>query len=453
MKTIISFMAAAVLLMACPVQSKTSTSELQKIKARRVITDYGFRVGYISSGVQDRAGNTWFASTLQGVYRYDGKKFTNYTVKDGLSSDCATAVTEDKNGTIWVATENGACIFNGSSFTAVSVPAADGSNFLPAFTTKGEKLKRSNAVSFSKQTSNGDTWYWSGFNIYRYNGKSLVYALPGVSSLLRSKGKRVDTTYENPNIWEIFEDKKGNIWLTTGSCCCLNCTFKVDAKSMANPCVSGNCKHDMHNPQQAALHERELATAITEVTTKDGNRGIAFSSILEDKSGEIWIGTWDSGVYKYDGRNFTHFKGKNGLDHSLVGVMYEDRTGNIWFGTGAKNGNIYQGSGAFRYDGKSLTQYTRKDGLLNKGEFQNNDVTCIAEDKNGRVWICGDGGASYYDGKGFTSFGMKEGLSKERVSAIVPDHNGNIWFTTEDMGVFRYDGKGFTGFTEKKIQD
>ncbi len=453
MKTIISFMATAVLLMSCAVQAKTTNTEQQKIVARKVLTDYGFRVGTISNGVQDRAGNIWFATTLQGVYRYDGRKFTNFTVKDGLSSDCTTTIMEDKDGAIWVGSDNGACKFNGQSFTAMAAPVNDGSNFLPAFSNKAEKKKQTQTVSFSKATGNSNTWFWSGVNIYRYNGTALVYALPGVSSLLRSKVRLTDTTYEKPNIWQIFEDKKGNIWLTLGSCCCLNATFRIDAENLANPCVAGSCHHDMHKPQDVAAHEKELAVKIPEVMSKDGHRSIAFASIIEDRNGTVWVGTWDSGVYRYDGKYLARFKGKEGLDKDRVGIMFEDKAGNIWFGTGTKNGNISQGNGAFRYDGKTLSHFSNKNGLLSKGELQINDVVCITEDASGRIWFGGDGGASYYDGKGFTSFSKKEGLSNERVSGVISDRGGNLWLSTEDMGLYRYDGKGFTGFTEKKIQD
>jgi ligand-binding sensor domain-containing protein len=55
--------------------------------------------------------------------------------------------------------------------------------------------------------------------------------------------------------------------------------------------------------------------------------------MLEDKNGNLWFGTWDGGVNKYDGRYITHFTVKEGLCNNNVTCMIEDNSGNIWFGT------------------------------------------------------------------------------------------------------------------------
>ena len=41
----------------------------------------------VRCGLQDRAGDLWFGTTGEGVFRYDGKGFTQYTVGDGLNSN------------------------------------------------------------------------------------------------------------------------------------------------------------------------------------------------------------------------------------------------------------------------------------------------------------------------------------------------------------------------------
>src|SRR3989337_1468619 len=60
------------------------------------------------SVLEDRKGNFWFASVGSGVYYYDGKSFQNFTTKDGLASDRVTNIYEDKSGKIWFGTEGGA---------------------------------------------------------------------------------------------------------------------------------------------------------------------------------------------------------------------------------------------------------------------------------------------------------------------------------------------------------
>src|SRR5271169_4006715 len=52
-------------------------------------------------GLQDKSGNLWFGTTGEGVYRYDGKLFTQFTVKEGLNSNTVYSILEDKIGNIW----------------------------------------------------------------------------------------------------------------------------------------------------------------------------------------------------------------------------------------------------------------------------------------------------------------------------------------------------------------
>ena len=67
--------------------------------------------------------------------------------------------------------------------------------------------------------------------------------------------------------------------------------------------------------------------------------------------------------------------------------------------------------------------------------------------KSRRVWFgTGSGGVSRYDGQAFTAFTTEDGLAHDRVSSIIQDREGHLWFGT-DGGVSRYDGKTWTAFT------
>ena len=63
--------------------------------------------------------------------------------------------------------------------------------------------------------------------------------------------------------------------------------------------------------------------------------------VLEDRKGNLWFGTKDSGVYCYPsallragGKSFQHFTTKGGLGSNSALHIYEDKAGNIWFATG-----------------------------------------------------------------------------------------------------------------------
>ncbi|MFC3879815.1 two-component regulator propeller domain-containing protein [Algoriphagus namhaensis] len=178
--------------------------------------------------------------------------------------------------------------------------------------------------------------------------------------------------------------------------------------------------------------------ALTNLQYLDVDQGMGssyLSSILEDKSGNIWFGTLDRGVSKYDGESFVHFTEAAGLSDNRVTSILEDKSGNLWFGT--------QGGGVSKYDGESFVHFTEAAGL------SNNDVRSILEDKSGNLWFgTQGGGVSKYDGESFVHFTEAAGLSNNDVRSILEDKSGNLWFGTWGGGVSKYDGESFVHFTE-----
>jgi ligand-binding sensor domain-containing protein len=169
--------------------------------------------------------------------------------------------------------------------------------------------------------------------------------------------------------------------------------------------------------------------------------------IFEDKAGNIWFGgRTNEGVYRYDGKTVTNLKltelyqnGPKPKAHNWAWPQMQDKNGNIWFSNWG---------GAYMYDGKTFTGFTAKDGL--------NNVSRIIEDRKGNIWFgCGDG-LSRYDarlpalagsegnnevgqGKSFINFSAKDGLTNPGVWSILEDKSGNIWVGTRGTGLYLYD--------------
>ncbi len=160
--------------------------------------------------------------------------------------------------------------------------------------------------------------------------------------------------------------------------------------------------------------------------------------LLEDKSGNLWMGTNGSGVSKYDGKSFTHFTTNEGLSDNDVRSMLEDSKGNIWFGT--------NGGGVNKYDGKTFTHYAEDEGLLTSAVFS------MLEDKKGNIWFGVIGGVSKYDPStnSFASYTSEQGFSSSTVFDMEEDRNGAIWFATFGEGVCKYDGKSFYHYSDKQ---
>jgi len=172
-------------------------------------------------------------------------------------------------------------------------------------------------------------------------------------------------------------------------------------------------------------------TSFTNLTSKISSpRFSSFWDVLEDRKGNLWFASKDSGVYYYNGKSFQHFTTKDGLASNLALHIYEDKTGNIWVG-------------ASRYDGKSFRNFTTKDG------FPSNSIRLILEDKTGKLWFGAQGENMFvYDGKTFTVLKNKDGKAFNNVWSIIEDKKGNIWFGDVD-GLWRYDGRTFSKVSQR----
>ncbi len=93
---------------------------------------YAFQTFGLESGLtnldvqclfQDRAGFLWVGAQ-NGLYRYDGVRFTHFGASDGLPAAIIEAVTETADGTLWAATRAGLARFNGVSFEKIELPRA-----------------------------------------------------------------------------------------------------------------------------------------------------------------------------------------------------------------------------------------------------------------------------------------------------------------------------------------
>lgn len=166
--------------------------------------------------------------------------------------------------------------------------------------------------------------------------------------------------------------------------------------------------------------------------------------IFQDNKGNLWFGTNHYGALRFDGKNLDYITEDNGINIGRINEIVEDKDGNIWFAT--------DGFGIYKYDGEIFTNFSEKEGLLN------NSVWSITIDKNGLFWIGTLEGVSQFNGETFTSFSIPKAniknvepiLSHNRITNILEDKKGNIWFGTDGYGISKYDGKNFSHLTTKE---
>ncbi len=300
--------------------------------------------------IQDKKGNFWFGTTGEGVYRYDGKEFTQFTEKDGLSNNKVWSVLEDTAGNIWFGTDDGISQYNGKTIS--KVPYTKGTSSL------GTVASGRNAVYSMMQDKSSIIWFGTDSGMYCYNGKTF-------SNFLDNAAIANKSNLTLKSVQCIFEDKDGNFWFGSGPMAFEGIGF-YDGKSLTN-----------FKPQ---------------------NEGW-IRTITEDKDGTLLFATRHIGMITYDGENFTGFSEPQKIRKDLMNTVLADSKGNIWYGSDYTNDKDITTGGLWKFDGKSFVEFTKKDGL------GNTSIYSLTEDKAGNIWIgTRNYGLYRYDGQTFETF-------------------------------------------------
>ena len=308
---------------------------------------------HIYSITQDDFNNIWLATDGQGLFRFDGRVFTNFNETHGLTSNTLLHLLLDKVGNLWCGTSfGGLCIYNGKHFSNYS--DKDGLNHT--------------IINCISEANDGKLWFGSNEGgVFSYDGKSFNH-------YSKKQG------FTNAIVLASFKDSNGNIWFGTNG----EGVFCYDGKTFKN--------YNRHH----------------------GLNSDIICSIFEDKNHNMWFGSNGEGVCKFDGETFTHFNKNQGLINDVVLTIYQDKMDNIWFGTyeglcyyngtnfvyfkdnDLLNSNyVYcilqdhegiiwigtYGGGVWRYDGNYFVNFTEKSGLVN------NEVMSLMQDKDSNLWL------------------------------------------------------------------
>ena len=171
-------------------------------------------------------------------------------------------------------------------------------------------------------------------------------------------------------------------------------------------------------------------------------------TILFDSKNNVWIGTWDDGLYRWNRKSgkTTHYLPSQSL-HSSINSLYvwdllEDRNGNIWIATMGGGLNFYNSTtGLFNH-------YFNNDDDTQKQVVLNNQVWCLFQDYNGYLWAGSHSGLSRIDTETmevshFFSNGYQKAKNALWISSINGDQSGNLWLGTYGSGLIKFNTKNF----------
>ncbi|OYU95724.1 MAG: histidine kinase [Bacteroidetes bacterium B1(2017)] len=258
--------------------------------------------------IEDRNGNFWFGTIGSGVYFYDGKFFKNFTTKDGLLNNDVTKIYEDKAGNICFGCSGGASFYDGKSFRNYILK---GDTLIEDTLGKTFEERQPTGVNTILQDGTGKFWFGTTQNLLLFDGKT-------ATPLSNKDGKSFK------NVWSISEDRKGSIWFGVDEGLYrFNPSVSLHADGDAFTKVSNRSALCIIEDQKGNIWTTTVVGRNCEVLCYDGktlsdkipsvsNVSIGvynlYFGILEALDGSIWVGS-GIGVFVYDGKAFVHYKG------------------------------------------------------------------------------------------------------------------------------------------------
>ncbi len=311
---------------------------------------------------QDKNNNYWFGSDGQGVYRFDGKVITQFTTKHGLPNDRIREIQQDKSGNMFFTTLDGISKFDGRKFTTLAVTESDASS-------KEWKLE------------SGDLWF-KGNSMengpYRYDGKSLHHLKFPTHYLEDEFYRNNPKPVASPlGVYTIYKDSRGDLWFGTvefGLC-------RFDGESVSwmyereltyppgggsfgirsiiedkegkfwicNTRYRYTISPDNAVEQGKVLIKYKREKGIDHLKTPDGDDQIYFQWVIKDNKQDLWMLTYRGGVWRYDGKSMTHYPVKD-VDR-VIGLIaiFKDNRGDLWLGT--------EDAGAYKFNGRTFEPF------------------------------------------------------------------------------------------------
>ena len=372
--------------------------------------------------VQDNNGFLWIG-TQNGLSRYDGYNFINYTHQPGdstsLSDSYINSLYLDHSGSLWIGTNQGGLNrFNryDDSFTSYK-------------NKPGDSLSIGKGAIYSiNEDKYNNLWLGinpSGLFLFDRKTENFYHYEDNHYDPLSIHGKRV---------YYIFKDSKDHLWVGTdkglNKMVYIEDSTSVNEFRLKNPNIIKDhftfqgkffyFIHWSHENTNSNSLINDKVMVITEDISKDESEywigtwgGISrlrfnddklsfnnlnffsglkleqkinrISTIFIDEQKYVWIGMVDNGLIRYDIPNNSYMqfgvsdKTYKSFTGKTVRSIFKDNSGVIYFGT--ENEGVYK----YLSSGKKFSYY--KHTAEDPYSISSNNITALFEDSKGRLWI------------------------------------------------------------------
>lgn len=322
----------------------------------KAATDLGSKVTVI---FQDSKQHYWFGGGQEGVYRYDGDDLVLFSIRDGLCSHSVVGIQEDEEGNIYFDTTEGISKFDGRNLQTLQPVKSEPPE-------EGWKLKP------------GDLWFrmgWDKNGPYRYDGE-VLYELefPQIARADEFRAKFPNADWTPYGIYTLYQDSKGVVWFGTAALGA--CRFDGDSISWLyeqqlteTPAGGAFGIRSIIEDEDGLFwfcnsrFRYEISPEASEdsLTQYKRKAGVAaskesgtvefpyFMSMESDDNGNLWMVTYDEGVWRYDGEKLIHYPVQFEDKNVLLFSIYKDKQGALWLGS--------HEAGVFKFNGKKFERF------------------------------------------------------------------------------------------------
>ncbi|HLN56803.1 MAG TPA: two-component regulator propeller domain-containing protein [Bacteroidales bacterium] len=390
--------------------------------------NYGVKQGLREQKIytlhQDSNDYLWLG-TANGLSRFDGRNFRNFTRADSLAPGGVVSIFEDSMGYLWFGHLNGGITrFNGQKFERVRMDSLTIKGDVTSIAVAGKKI-------WFTTTSQGALMAEypvkdiGKVKVKQYTGRDNLSdqtvgaaVLADTSYICITNGGLMRRFNDEENKFEIFRMPHYTTYFAT-------ITLMQDSK--------GNLWFGTYN---GGLYKYILSQSKMQVIDliRSGMSSNWVSCITEDRKGNIWIGTWGGGIAMIEDSVPRIYNNSNGLIPNKISDILADVEGNILISDHDNGLTVFKGDAFITYNAK---EYTPKDEKYKPGQ----SINAIYEDKNGEVWFGTNAGIARFtpgSGKDPVIYNRATNELYEDIKYIHRDSEGNLWIGSTDGGVIVY---------------
>jgi ligand-binding sensor domain-containing protein len=417
--------------------------------------------------------------------------YKNWNNRNGLPQNTVFDIAEDKDGFLWIATEEGLIRFDGNDFKIINEENTSGlfsSSFydLSESSKEGVWAASGNTVLLVKNntvkafdfrahvrgswitriaedhggklwvgTNSGRLFYLENNSIIKFNGwthegsKSIQVLQPVSDGLLIGTDKGllkmrsldgnvfIIKEFESMNIRSLAVAQDGSIWVGTKENGLFHKTVEKTVhfteRDGLGELFVNSLSIDLNGHILIGTGSAGLQLLANEQFHAIEIKGFSddIKSILVAEQGLIWLGTAGSGLIQLKPAEVQMLTEKAGLSGNIILPIYEHPNGEVWVGTA--------GSGVNRISNGKIVHYNPQSGLANA-------IVLSIYGTSEAVYLGTAQGLNRFNlktGKIDQYFSIKDGLASNIIQAVFQDSDHTLWIATRAGGIHKLgeDGK------------